>query len=150
MTEQEYFDQRLSDQINWYDKKSSMYKKLFMRFKVTEIILALIIPLLTGYITTEMVGLKIVVGLIGVVVAAAASIMTLYKFHENWIEYRAMSEALKYEKYLYLAGAGSYKDNKSLSFFVERIEGLLSKEHAQWAANNTTQKEENGTKEEGK
>jgi Protein of unknown function (DUF4231) len=147
MTEAEYFEQRLTDQINWYDKKSGHYKKLFMRFKVTEIVLALLIPLLTGYITTEMVGLKVFVGLLGVIVAVAASLLTLYKFQENWIEYRTVSEQLKYEKYLYLAKAGIYKEKRAFADFVERIEGILSAENAKWVSYNSAQKDEEATEE---
>lgn len=134
MTEQEYLDTRVKDQIEWYDKKSSWHKKLFMRLKITETILALLIPLLTGYITTTMVGLKIVVGLIGIIVAATANIITLYKFQENWIEYRTVAESLKHEKFLYITHAGAYKDSTSFPIFVERFESFISKENTQWAS----------------
>ena len=134
MTEQEYLDTRVKDQIEWYDKKSLWHKKLFMRLKITETILALLIPLLTGYITTGMVGLKIVVGLIGIIVAATANIITLYKFQENWIEYRTVAESLKHEKYLYITHAGAYKDSSSFPIFVERFESFISKENTQWAS----------------
>jgi hypothetical protein len=105
-----------------------------MRLKITETILALLIPLLTGYITTTMVGLKIVVGLIGIIVAATANIITLYKFQENWIEYRTVAESLKHEKFLYITHAGAYKDSSSFPIFVERFESFISKENMQWAS----------------
>jgi hypothetical protein len=34
----------------------------------------------------------------------------LYQFHEQWIAYRSTAEALKRERYLYLASAGPYAD----------------------------------------
>ncbi len=134
MNEQEYLESRVQDQIDWYDKKSAWHKKLFMRLKTTETFLALLIPLLTGYITTEMVGLKVIVGLIGIVVAAIASLITLYKFQENWIEYRTIAESLKHEKFLYITKSGPYKESSSFPLFVERIESFISKENSQWAS----------------
>ena len=141
MTEEEYFEQRLNDQLAWYEKKSGINKRLFMRFRATEIILALLIPFLTGFMNTEYLVSKLIIGSLGVVVAAIASIMTLYKFQENWIEYRSTSESLKYEKFLYLTRSGDYKENATLQNFVERIESILSKENSRWATNNTSAKE---------
>jgi DNA modification methylase len=56
------------------------------------------------------------------------------QYHANWISYRS-SEALKHEKYLYLGKAGPYaaaKDPHGL--LAERIESLVSLEHAKWAS----------------
>ncbi len=52
MTEQEYLDQRVQDQIEWYEKKGAWHKKWFMRMKITETVLALSIPLMAGFLTT--------------------------------------------------------------------------------------------------
>jgi len=132
MNEQEYFDERVNDQINWYEKKGSSNKKMFLRLKVSETILALLIPLLVGYIAEDMIWLKIAVGLTAVIVAVLANTITLFKFQENWVEYRAVAESLKHEKYLYVTKAGIYKDGDAFPVFVERIEGCISKENAQW------------------
>ena len=41
-------------------------------------------------------------------------------------------EALRHEKYLYLAGAGPYADDDRERILAERLEGLVSQEHATW------------------
>jgi hypothetical protein len=134
LTEQDYLNNRVDDQINWYEKKCAWHKKWFMRLKISETILALMVPFLTGYITTENVSLKFLVGFIGLLVAAIANLITLFKFQEVWIEYRTTSEALKHEKYLYVTQAGPYKESNAFASFVERIEDLLNKENANWAS----------------
>ena len=63
-------------------------KKWFLRLKIFEIILALCIPFLSAYITDDTQGLKVSVGIIGIIVAALTGIITLVKLQENWIEYR--------------------------------------------------------------
>ena len=115
---------------------------MFMRLRATEIGLALTIPFLAGYVPMFNEPITLVIGLSSILVAGIASILTLYKFQENWIEYRTLSEALKYEKFLYLTKAGIYKNSGTFPDFVERIEGILSKENAKWSAQNTSEKQE--------
>ena|SRR6187551_4139649 len=138
---EEYFSRRLDNQINWFDKKSSFNKKAFMYLRTVEIIAALIIPFLAGYVDDGNATKVVFIGSLSIIVAAIASILTLYKFQENWIEYRMVAESLKYEKFLFLANAGCYREDCSFAEFVERIENILSKENAKWAAHNLTQKQ---------
>lgn len=143
MSEEEYFEKRVNDQIDWFDRKSSINKKNFMRLRAIEIVLALMIPFIAGYVEIYQHLATFIIGISSIVVAAIASILTLYKFQENWVEYRSFSEALKYEKFLYLTKAGIYREKAHFSDFAERIEGILSKENAKWSAQNTLQQEEN-------
>ena len=46
--------------------------------------------------------------ILGGIVVLAAAIGKLFKFHENWLHYRALAEAFAREKELYSAGAGDY------------------------------------------
>jgi hypothetical protein len=59
----------------------------------------------------------------------------LNQFQASWIAYRSTCEALKHEKFLYLAQAGPYESNeKAIALLAERIEGLVSQEHAKWVS----------------
>ena len=131
--EDEYLATRVLDQITWYDKKSMINKKWFLRMKITEVVMALFIPFLTGYITDKTIELKILVGVIGIIVAAIAGLITLIKFQENWIEYRTVSESLKFEKFLFLSKSGPYKNlHDAYPLFVERFESLISSSTKKW------------------
>ena len=44
------------------------------------------------------------------------------------------AEALKHERYLYLAHAGQYAGEDRHDLLAERLEGLISQEHAKWTA----------------
>lgn len=137
INEQEYFKQRVESQINWYENKSKWNKSWFTRLKSAEIILALVIPFLSGTAFGENscdLPALIAVGIIGIFVAAVTGLITLLKLQENWFEYRSIAESLKHEKYLYLTKAGPYKERGSFSAFVERFESYISKENTQWAS----------------
>ena len=49
----EYIQSRVDDQINWYSKKSQMAQKRYKIFQTVEIIMAALIPLLSGYATVQ-------------------------------------------------------------------------------------------------
>ena len=74
-----------------------------MRIKVVQIVSAAAIPVLAATSLPTWVA-----GGLGALIVVLESIQQLFQFHSNWTHYRSTSEALKHEKYLYLAHAGSY------------------------------------------
>lgn len=73
-----------------------------------------------------------VTGALAAVIVVLEGAQHLYQFQERWITYRSTAEALKHERYLYLAKAGPYPDQGRHRNLAERIEGLISQEHAKW------------------
>ncbi|MDH5625562.1 MAG: DUF4231 domain-containing protein [Nitrospira sp.] len=132
MGEAEYFEQRLDDQINWYDRKSAFNQTAYKLLRLIEIIAAAAIPLLAGY-RRESVPVGMTIGVLGLIVAVLAGIVSLYRFQENWNEYRAVAESLKQEKYLYLARAEPYIGDQPFELLVQRVEALLKSETTSWA-----------------
>jgi hypothetical protein len=122
--------ERLEDQINWYDGKSSYNQRLYKWLKVIEIVAAALVPLSAGLHLPAAV-----TGSLGVLIAALEGLLQLNQYHQNWIAYRSTCETLKHEKYLYLANAGPYSTATTAHVLLaERIESLVSQEHAKWAA----------------
>ena len=131
--EQKYINERLDEQITWYSDKSQWNQKWFKILKIIEFTSASLIPFLVAY-SDECVYIKYIVGFLGIGIAVVAGLLSLYKFQENWIEYRTTSETLKHQKYLYETSCPPY-DNKETSFtkLVQVCEGLISKENSNWA-----------------
>ena len=123
---------RLEDQINWYDRKSMTNQRTFKRIKVAEIVAAALIPFLSGFHTSETIWAT--AGL-GVLVTVLEGLLHLNQYQQNWITYRSTCEALKHEKFLYLGNAGPYATaTDKHALLAERIESLVSQEHAKWAS----------------
>jgi hypothetical protein len=75
-----------------------------------------------------------VTGCLAAVIVVLEGAQQVYQFQEHWITYRSTAEALKHERYLYLAQAGPYAGDDRHSQLAERLEGLISQEHAKWTA----------------
>jgi hypothetical protein len=133
MNEEDYLKDRLDDQIGWYDRKSTQNQSWFKRLQVISIIAAASIPFLSGYITETSIALKIATGLLGLLVAAITAVLGLYKFQENWLEYRTTCESLKHEKYLFLTDTDPYHVEQPFQLLVQRVENLISKENTNWS-----------------
>ncbi|MBW4362050.1 DUF4231 domain-containing protein [Flavobacterium taihuense] len=133
MQSEQYLKERVNDQITWYNKNSGNNKFYYMTTKVVLTISAAIIPALTAYMDKDNIIIKIAIGVLSVLMAILVNINGIFRFKENWIQYRYMSELLQSEKQLYIAEAGKYKNNTEKdSLFVESIEGLLKNENSQW------------------
>jgi hypothetical protein len=121
---------RLEEQIQWYDRKSGASQKAYRFLKVGTIVAAGLVPALAGNASLHWV----TAGL-GVFIVIVEGLQQLYQFQANWIAYRSTCEALRHEKYLYLAKAGVYASaNDAHALLAERIESLVSQEHAKWAS----------------
>jgi hypothetical protein len=122
--------ERLEQQISWYGRNARRNKRWYMRIKVLQIVAAAIIPVIAA------IGLSTwVAGGLGALVVVLESIQQLFQFHSNWTHYRSTAEALKHEKFLYLAHAGAYaRVAEPLALLAERVEGRVSQEHAAWAS----------------
>ena len=93
MNEEEYLKNRLDDQIDWYDRKSTQNQNAFKRLQVILIVAAASIPFISGYVD-DLKYLQYLVGGIGVLVAAITGILSLRReIHNTSIELRHKDSA---------------------------------------------------------
>jgi hypothetical protein len=124
--------ERLEDQIAWYDRKSRVNQRVYKRIKIVEILAAAIIPFLA--VLKLPIG-AIVTGGLGVLITVLEGMLHLNQYQQNWIAYRSTCESLKHEKYTYLGKASPYANVPDPhALLAERIESLVSQEHAKWAS----------------
>lgn len=122
--------QRLEDQITWYSGKSRSARLTYKRLKVVEILAAAMIPFLAGL---KIPYVAMATGGLGVLVTVIEGLIHLNQYQQNWTSYRATAEALKHEKFTYLAKAGTYASAADAhALLAERVESLVSQEGAHW------------------
>jgi hypothetical protein len=128
----DYIKDRVDGQIEWYDRKSGTNQRWFRWLRIVEIVAAASIPLLVGY-ADSISEFKVIVGILGLLIAVIAGVLGLYQFQENWTGYRTSCEALKQEKYLFLTKTQPYDQGDAFALFVQRVENFISKEHSTWS-----------------
>lgn len=130
-------EDRLEDQIAWYDRKSQTAQRRYKVLKLAQVIIAGLVPLTSAFPIAEP-QFRWITAALGLLVVIIEAIQQLNQDHQNWIAYRSTCEALKHEKYLYLAAAGPYghamSSEKRIMVLADRIEGLISQEHAKWVS----------------
>ena len=132
---------RLEDQIAWYDARSALNQRMFKVLKVAQIVLAALIPVLAAADAAHWV-----LGALGALVVVLEGIQQLFQFQQNWVSYRSTCEALKHQKFLFLAGAGPYAHTtRREALLAERVEALVSQEHAKWTAAHDEPRAHTGT-----
>ena len=119
--------ERLEDQLAWYDRKSMACQRAYKRTKVAQLVLGSAVPVVALLETVP-----VVTASIAATVVVLEGLQQLNQWQANWVAYRSTAEALKHERYLYLAAAGPYRGRHRRAILAERIEGLVSQEHAKW------------------
>jgi hypothetical protein len=121
---------RLEDQIGWYDRQSGRAQHWFKRLKVSQIVLAAAIPVAAGVSAPAWL-----VGGAGALIVVLEGVQQLQQYQQNWTTYRSTCERLKHEKFLFAARAGPYaRVENADARLAERVEGLVSQEHAAWVS----------------
>lgn len=130
---------RYQDQTAWYDKKAIRNHYLYRVFQWPAIILSVLTPVLIvlgeGWVRWLTVG-------IAVGVAISTNALKVFKYQENWINYRTTCETLRKEIYFYETGIQGYdrvEDKQAL--FVERVESLISRENTLWVTAHTKEED---------
>jgi hypothetical protein len=135
MTAEEYLKDRVDDQLNWYRKKSAQNQTMYKRLQLLSIVFGATIPLLTAFSFREAeLIFRFVIAFLGSAIAVSSGLLSLNKYQENWVKYRAAAQALKREKYLYLTKTGEYHDGQ-LETLVARCEAIMAEENVEWSKN---------------
>ena len=139
MDEKVYFTERLDNEIAWYEKKSQNNKRYYYFLRVIELVSAALIPFLINYLSADTKLLKSAVEIMSIIVVVSTGMLSLFRFHELWTEYRTNAESLKHEKYLYLSASRPYEKGDKFKLLVERVERLISIENSRWGDISSTE-----------
>jgi hypothetical protein len=140
LSPEEYLKERVDAQMDWMAQRARGYKSSYMRLRLLQISLGIIVSALGGYASGFEYGPQLLSGL-GALISLAAAWETVNDYQNNWVRYRRIKEDLKREKLLYQTDSGPYRrtsaanDEAEASFtlFVSRVEGVLGEEVQQWS-----------------
>ena len=140
-----YLDRRLRDQAGWHDSKARWNKKRFYIFEVISLLAGASIPIVNAVTIIPAGWQRFLSALLATIVVASVGVAKLYKFQENWLNYRALTESLRREEELYLNRVGAYavSDYQERDrVLVERVESILASETSQYIATHKSERKE--------
>lgn len=136
----EYIRTRYKTQLNWYDERSILNKRLTYLLQIPVLILAAITPILA---TLEY---KTITIIFSAFVAVGLVVLKFCKFEGLWHTYRTTCERLKMEKVHHDMLTDVYaKAENPDKLFVERVESVISKEHTIWVETVAKTEKKNNT-----
>jgi hypothetical protein len=119
--------ERLEEQLAWYDQKSNASQRAYKVTKTAQLVLGSVVPVVALAETSA-----VLTASIAALVVVLEGVQQLNQWQTNWVLYRSTAEALKHERYLFLGKAGPYRGRDRRTVLAERVEGLVSQEHAKW------------------
>jgi len=137
----EYLERRLEPQRKWHNEKAKWNKRRFYTVEVATLLAGAAIPIINLWLAKDPYWAGVLSAILGGVVVVAASVGKLFKFHENWLQYRTLVEALEREKELYSNGAADYAeldDAERNRLLVERVESILASTTSQFIETHQT------------
>jgi len=137
----EYLERRLEPQRKWHNEKAKWNKRRFYTVEVATLLAGAAIPIINLWLAKDPYWAGVLSAILGGVVVVAASVGKLFKFHENWLQYRTLVEALEREKELYSNGAADYAELDEAErnrLLVERVESILASTTSQFIETHQT------------
>lgn len=143
----DYLKRRVDHQASWHSEKAGWNKHWFYGMEIATLASGAIIPIINlaadSVLSATWRGL--ISAILAIIVVLAAGISKLFKFQENWLNYRALAEVLKREKELYLNGVGEYNlptEPEKNKVLVSRVEDVLASTTSQFMALNRSDREQ--------
>ena len=145
INEETYIENRLQEQIDWYDKNAILYKKYHNNINSISIIVSScgsLITILGLVFECAEPWLTILGSLASVTVASALAIDKLKNYGNLFLNYRKTCETLKREKILFQTKSGEYQNNENaFNLLVERCESIMATENGTWVQLNEKKKD---------
>ena len=127
-----YLENRYYDQMKWYSSRARSNQRTYKRLQKTLIISSALTPILIGIDFSTPYGRWLAIT-VSFIVVVSTSLLTTFKYHGKWINYRTTSETLKKEIHYYDAKIHDYVNSEDPeALFVQRVENLISRENTLW------------------
>jgi hypothetical protein len=132
-----YSTGRFRKQRNWHNSKATWNKRWFYFLEITTLGAGATIPVVILWAADNAFWARLLPALLGGLVVITTGLSKLFKFQENWLQYRTLVEDLDREEVLYKSGIGNYSGLDATAreaLFPERVENALARVTAQYVA----------------
>jgi hypothetical protein len=136
-----YLEERIESQRKWHSGKATKNKNRYYLTESITLVAGASIPVINVLDVLPSPATKILSASLAAIIVISAGLSKLFKFQENWLNFRALAEALKREEELYLHKVGDYdlEGDKREKILIERIENLLGTTTSQFVSIHRTE-----------
>ena len=130
LTAQEYVDERLNPEIVYYNKSAGKAKQRYLQMRAITVIGGALVPVM---VNVDLPYINILTTAISLVVVLFVSLETVYRYREQWTNYRTAEQNLRNEYFLFTSQSGAYAEldeATAFTLFVNRIEQTIDAENA--------------------
>jgi|GEM_PF-3660634 len=120
---------RLEQQLDWYDRKARAAQGWAQRTKLLSMSMSATVPL------AAILADGTVTAAIGVGVVILEGLQQVNGWHDKWINYRAVCENLRREKFSYVGGVGAYdglSPEEAKKTLILQTENIIATENVNW------------------
>jgi hypothetical protein len=129
LTPEEYVAERLNPEIVYYNKSATAAKKKYLQMRALTVIGGALVPVL---VNVDLPYVDILTTTISLVVVLFVSLETVYRYREQWTNYRTAEQHLRNEYFEFTTKSGSYTgldEMTAFTLFVNHIEGDIEAEN---------------------
>jgi hypothetical protein len=130
----EFYEDFYKPQFEWYDSKAISNKKYHRGMKISQIVLAAILPVaVTLFPVTSSSFWQTVIIVAAVLLVILEALESYLNYQKKWMNYRTTAEGLRREEQMFKTGTKEYEDAENPEkLFVERVMALTSQENRYW------------------
>lgn len=125
MTIETYLTERLTKEIAAYEKKSHFHRAWFIVFKVIQIIVLALVPILASL---PIPCFKLLVVIVSCLVLVLEALLAVSNHKDKWRIYQATSKELASEKFTFETTSSIYKEKSTedrFALLVDRRENII-------------------------
>lgn len=130
MTPQGYVDERLGQYQEWYDGKAAKMKAMHLRMRTLSVVGGALVPVL---VNLDLGFARVTATVLSLVVVASVSLESVYRYREQWKNYRSTEQLLGHERVYFAARVGPYhgqSERDAFTTLVARVEKAIASENS--------------------
>lgn len=129
-TAQGYVESRLRQYQGWYDRKAVKMKAMHLRMRTISVVGGALVPVL---VNLDLSFAKLTATVLSLIVVGSVSLESVYRYREQWKNYRSTEQLLGHERIYFETKVGPYtglSESEAFRTLVARVEKAIANENS--------------------
>ncbi len=125
-----YLENRVSQYQTWYDRKAVKTKAMHLRMRTVSVVGGALVPV---FVNIGLPACRFVATVLSLVVVGSVSLESVYRYREQWKNYRSTEQLLGHERVYFETKVGPYEGlsaDEAFRTLVSRVEKAIANENS--------------------